>query len=630
MKKKRKFLFTILVFSIFAFVFILLAIVDFYIILQKKEEQLQQDLLYDLSVQSSAFLDIKLEGYIDTLYGLAAFISGPDFQSDENMEHMKKVKEKEEFLRVGIISSEGILKTTDGNEETEVDVSDRIYWKHLKEKTASISEVRDSRITDDRVFFVAVPLLDAKGEFKGGLHAAIDINDFQVYAGTRLGVTNYNIYLIDSEGDYVIRCKKHEKSWDYSSFFDYFEENGQDLNLEDLRLQMQNRAILLDTIKIEDERYLVCFSPLLLNNWYTVVTIPQEEVKHHISMLLDKNMTILVIKILGTLGILCCIIVYYGRKEAVQEKDKEIQIREKLFTDIEGFIQADLIEDRVIYCSDSLKLNKSKNPTYTEKISYYIKNNALPEYHEKLLQASSTQQLVEMNSKGINRISQEYMVNGKKETDIPLWYVCEMHVEENMDTGHPCVYYVIKNIDEKKRMEQTLKTKAERDSLTGLYNRSAATNLINQALRSDETQNNKTSNAFIILDLDNFKTLNDTLLHKTGDKALQDVSKILLNYFRKGDIICRLGGDEFVVFLKNTPLNVVKEKLTPLLKKLHLSYERDGKKVDITASVGVAMCPECGTKFSSLYQAADQALYQAKREGKATFCVYTPSDEMKS
>ena len=179
-------------------------------------------------------------------------------------------------------------------------------------------------------------------------------------------------------------------------------------------------------------------------------------------------------------------------------------------------------------------------------------------------------------------------------------------------------YFIFRNIDEKKQIEVTLKTKAERDSLTGLYNRSTATDLINVFLHMN-THSPTVNHAFIILDLDNFKVLNDTLLHKTGDKALQDVASILGNFFRREDVVCRLGGDEFVVFLKNISFEVLEPKLQRLMEALRLTYSQDDKSVTISASAGVAISPANGTTFKELYTAADKALYQAKHAGKSCF-----------
>ena len=164
-------------------------------------------------------------------------------------------------------------------------------------------------------------------------------------------------------------------------------------------------------------------------------------------------------------------------------------------------------------------------------------------------------------------------------------------------------------------MEMSFKQRAERDGLTGLYNRTAGMERINNFLTFDSMINNH-EHFFVILDLDNFKKLNDTLLHETGDIALQDVAKTLKEFFREDDIVCRLGGDEFVVFLKNTSFACIKDKIENLLSHLQLTYTIDTVSVSISASAGVVSVPKDGINFKDLYTAADKALYETKKTKK--------------
>ena len=126
----------------------------------------------------------------------------------------------------------------------------------------------------------------------------------------------------------------------------------------------------------------------------------------------------------------------------------------------------------------------------------------------------------------------------------------------------------------------------------------------------------------MILDIDNFKVLNDTLGHQIGDQALQDVAEILLRHFRSYDIVGRLGGDEFIVFLKNIPQEAVCRNISSLLRKLSRTYEKGGKSVQITASAGIALISNPQKEFSEMYRMADEALYQVKKERKNGFRIY--------
>lgn len=618
MKKKRKFFVIVAILSVFVFFFVFFSMLAFYRTVQQSEYIFQEDLLKDLTIQNAAFIDMKLDGYLDTLFTLAEFLKDTPFDKDVISKKFRKILEHEEFVRLGIISKDGLLWTTDKTTFDTVDITDRIYWQSLLNKESVISEVRDSRITTERVFFVAVPIINKSNEFIGAVHAAVNTEDFQVYTNARIAMTNYHNYLIDKKGEYIIRCQKHKNVWDYSSFFDLLNALSPEYDVLTLQNKLNNDGVFVDNLVLDGTEFISCFAPLSTNNWHTVITIPKEEINQHIYTVVGSKIYNFLIQVLLAMSLLCIAIIYYARRDAVQEKDREIQMREKLFSDIEGFIQADLIEDRVIYLSDTLRFQNKIVKCYTDMIKRYITENTSADYHSNLLRACSIDNLMDIYTRGINRISQEYLVKGPNDTLI--WHQCEMHIQEDAKSGHPWVYYIIKNIDEKKRQEQSLKHKAERDGLTGLYNRSACTSTINN-LFSQEKENTD-NHAFIIIDLDNFKALNDTLLHKTGDKALQDVAKILQTAFAKEDLVCRLGGDEFVVFIKKADVQSVKNILDSLIDKLTLTYEKNNKAVKISASAGIAFAPKSGTNFSELYQAADQALYKAKRNGKSMYCFF--------
>ena len=126
--------------------------------------------------------------------------------------------------------------------------------------------------------------------------------------------------------------------------------------------------------------------------------------------------------------------------------------------------------------------------------------------------------------------------------------------------------------------------------------------------------------ALFIIDLDNFKQVNDTLGHQAGDQAIRQSARILSGLFRANDIVGRLGGDEFTVFLcGDITEEYVRKKAAQICDELHLALG-DSQMVDITASVGVYLSAR-GQEFEGLYQAADLALYKAKKTGKHRYCL---------
>lgn len=164
---------------------------------------------------------------------------------------------------------------------------------------------------------------------------------------------------------------------------------------------------------------------------------------------------------------------------------------------------------------------------------------------------------------------------------------------------------------------EELQRRASRDALSGLLNRATMEQSIRERLRELDPEE---SCALFIVDLDNFKQINDTLGHRAGDEAIRQVGKILSGIFRASDIVGRLGGDEFAVFLcGRLSEELVRSKAAAICEKIQLALGSH-EVVSVTASVGVHLDGP-GQEFDSLYQSADLALYKAKKAGKHQYCL---------
>lgn len=164
-----------------------------------------------------------------------------------------------------------------------------------------------------------------------------------------------------------------------------------------------------------------------------------------------------------------------------------------------------------------------------------------------------------------------------------------------------------------------LKNEADTDLLTGLSNKIATERMIKEYM----AEKHKKQGVFLIIDVDNFKKINDTMGHAFGDEVLRELSMRLQSLFRVTDIIGRVGGDEFVVFLKDIKDMEAVEREGRKLEVFFHQFEV-GKyvKYSITASIGGAVFPSEGATFEDLYKAADKALYVSKRQGKNRLTFY--------
>lgn len=162
---------------------------------------------------------------------------------------------------------------------------------------------------------------------------------------------------------------------------------------------------------------------------------------------------------------------------------------------------------------------------------------------------------------------------------------------------------------------EELQRRATQDALSGLLNRETLELVVKDRLRSLGPED---TCALLIVDLDDFKRVNDTLGHQAGDRAIRQAGKILSNLFYARDIVGRLGGDEFAVFLYgNISLDLVRAKASQICGELQLVLGTE-QTLTLTASVGVYLAGK-GQEFEGLYHSADLALYKAKKNGKHQF-----------
>lgn len=174
-----------------------------------------------------------------------------------------------------------------------------------------------------------------------------------------------------------------------------------------------------------------------------------------------------------------------------------------------------------------------------------------------------------------------------------------------------------------REMEQTVEKQQEMiamarcDPLTGLRNRQGIPELVNASLRTQCEGN------FFIMDMDNFKSVNDTYGHMEGDRVLVKFAKALKGAVEPKDIIARLGGDELVVFSPgHFDKYEVKAKAKRLIRQIEHSLATPKRLVQVTVSIGISSAPHDGMTYEALYEAADKALYSVKNDGKNGYCFF--------
>lgn len=267
-----------------------------------------------------------------------------------------------------------------------------------------------------------------------------------------------------------------------------------------------------------------------------------------------------------------------------------IVIYNEKFLKIWGLSQSDLINENAINVFKKLSKQVEESKNFYTMILNLLKKTQL------------------------NHLMNEWnLKNGK---------VIELYMQPRMLDAVLAGYVLsFKDVTDRKRLEEQLVYQATHDSLTSLPNRILLADRIQQGIVHAKREGNYLS--VLLVDLDNFKDVNDTLGHSAGDILLKLVSDRLSNSVRDIDTVIRLGGDEFVVILMSQ--NRAEDSITKakeIIEKFLTPFQIEDHSLRVTVSIGISYYPDDGNEGISLLKNADAALYHAKKMGRNTFQVY--------
>lgn len=194
---------------------------------------------------------------------------------------------------------------------------------------------------------------------------------------------------------------------------------------------------------------------------------------------------------------------------------------------------------------------------------------------------------------------------------------------------HPCVLVIGSDITDRVTAEERVENLAYFDTLTGLPNRNMLYDHLNMDI--SRSQRNNAFGALFFIDLDDFKRINDTMGHSTGDKVLLQLSRIMQTQIRQTDTLARLGGDEFTLSLPDLSgdINVAQQQAGEfaerLLRKISTPITVDNSEFIVGASIGIVIYPDCADNTEALLRFADTAMYQAKKAGRNCYRMFEAS-----
>lgn len=304
------------------------------------------------------------------------------------------------------------------------------------------------------------------------------------------------------------------------------------------------------------------------------------------------------------------------QKEAEIAFVREEQYRKALISHALVYAQIDLTENCFIKYSGKEGWKRSPDVAYDE----YFGNLECTTVHESdrkvFRDLFNRKRLMEAFEAGQREFSLEHRRINRK--GIYSWVNSKLYLMKDPVTDHVEGLFYLEDIDSQKRESLLLQHNSEMDLLTNLYNKSTTEGKIKNYLQLSEP--GQDIHGFLIMDVDDFKRVNDTLGHAEGDFVLKNIGYYLKKNFRSYDVVGRIGGDEFLIFMHHIPEELTARKGAE--KICNAFHENKEALRGVSCSVGIALYPMDGTSFQELYEKADLALYRAKHAGKDTYVVY--------
>lgn len=306
---------------------------------------------------------------------------------------------------------------------------------------------------------------------------------------------------------------------------------------------------------------------------------------------------------------------------ANQERVMEIEYMRKndfyeaMLSETIAYAEVDVTKGNIISSgglwSDYEEEAKRWGETFSQVTERHIRDVLLPEDQEECCRHLRTEYIEQMYREG--RHTGKFRFRRRIGEQL-LWVELMVHVFQERFTENMYALMYLKDIDVEKKREMEQERAALRDVLTGVYNRDG----FEREVRSYMARNRKGTGMFLVVDVDDFKCINDRHGHLEGDAALKKLALSLKTVFRRSGFVGRLGGDEFLVFVKN--INTVEEmnrKMEELFELLRESYA-----IPMSCSVGIAFVHGDDFSYERSLKQADTALYDSKHRGKNTYTYY--------
>lgn len=602
-RRKRILFFTALI----AVIFIAWALINFNTSVREAEKSKSCDFITEWTEQNANLVQCKVDKYYGILDYAAKFISKMPLDDKETRDLLyENFSEKStEFEYFRIIDKNGLAA------ETGRDYSDTEYFQTSMAGGRGLAKCSSSY---DNGVLLSVPVKSGDGETEGVLCGVLFGSRLSVFKQSGRSVKYTSMFIADSNGECIV-SRNTDTAFGSNIFADLA---VRELSIPLSTIEFRSKTGVTVPFDIDSDygSKMAVISPVKGFNLY-VATIVDKDYVLKTGRTYQRYVLFLTIKILLALAVVAGIYLYFQKQDRVYIRN----LNRQLTLNEETYRITAKDSDLCVFTYDvETELIQFLNDKYLE-LGLDQAQLSIPVLLKKIREINpETCSVIEEIIKTVDSPETSQSRKVKVRAGGKLRYLQFNTTNLYDESGK--VSRMVGSIEDITSLENNmlkLQKEAMTDLLTGAMNRAAGTAMINQLLETAPYEG--CVHTYTIADLDNFKTLNDVLGHMWGDKALYEVVLTMQKHCRAKDVVCRLGGDEFVVFMPNLPRQEAEESLQRLSAKLHINYEKDGKSVMISASMGIVTTVRAGATFQELYEEADKCLYQVKRTFKGSYHI---------
>ena len=621
-KRSRIIQISILAFSIAIFAF---TIFSYRRTLSKIIKLTSEHSLKETSGLYTSYLQLRIQNDFNFLTAVATGFSLIDTSDHELTSlYIQQYSSKNDFSELYFIDPEGHTFTNDGrhfdednNFEGFIDIKQTDYFQRAFEKQSkALSKNVIMDINQNPSFALAVPVIQ-DGKSIGVVCGLMNLTKLN----TNLSVTSIKtegyFMIIDSDGRIIFASENKNRLSDEPNFIDFLKDQAKVPQKELVTFISRVRNFEKGVIKykLENRKRFCSYSYLGLNRWYLLTIQPTDFLDEQDSN--TRKLTILLSGVMIFLIIVFIALIFNANKQTRLVTDSKESLSKVYEKNKSLVLDIDLSSKTITYSGDTLFIfGKEIEKSDFKEFENFSKKIHKDDIHViKQLRKAAFTNFTEYTAE-FRILCDDEKYNWFRINNLPIF-----------DENHKPIRCALSvtNVNKQVLKEQELILRAELDSLSGLLNKGSFESKVTEQISKYKNQ----ICAFLIIDLDNFKMINDTLGHSMGDAAISDVAKKISLIFSIKDILGRIGGDEFcafIVFEKTMPLSEcimhLNEKTADLCEILNEMYFNEDKYVEISASIGISIYPEQGESYSELFDKADNALYNVKKKGKNNFLIW--------